>query len=220
MRQHVNPLSSFFQLPVKLPLPEELFLNADLPIHLDIGSARGQFLLDYAEIQRNWNFLGVEIRQSLVASANNDVEHKNLKNVRFLFCNANVSLQSWLDELPFGLLQRVSIQFPDPWFKRRHHKRRVLQPSLLTSLAKSMKPGSELFLQSDCLSVIQPMTELIEKSFCFDPHTVNNYNWLAENPCLIKSEREIYAINKGLLIYRILYKRNNNQSNLKLLELS
>ena len=195
-------------------------MNADLPIHLDIGSARGQFLLDYAEIQRNWNFLGVEIRQSLVASANNDVEHKNLKNVRFLFCNANVSLQSWLDELPFGLLQRVSIQFPDPWFKRRHHKRRVLQPSLLTSLAKSMKPGSELFLQSDCLSVIQPMTELIEKSFCFDPHTVNNYNWLAENPCLIKSEREIYAINKGLLIYRILYKRNNNQSNLKLLELS
>ena len=48
MRQHVNPLSRFFQIKKDLPSPNELFANIDLPIHLDIGSARGGFLLKLA----------------------------------------------------------------------------------------------------------------------------------------------------------------------------
>ena len=210
MRQHVNPLSRFFQLPLELPLPDELFVNPDLPIHLDIGSARGNFLLLSAENSRNWNFLGVEIRHQLVDSANKDVESKELKNVRFLFCNANVSLQNWLSKLPFNLLQRVSIQFPDPWFKRKHHKRRVLQPLLLKCLAEKMKPGSQLFIQSDFPGVVNPMTALIEKSSYFDRVLSDNSIWLNENPFKIRTEREKYVMKEGLFIYRALYSRNKN----------
>jgi len=65
MRQHVNPLSRFFQLPRELPAPEVLFGDPSLPIHLDIGSARGRFLLDLAAVQPHWNHLGVEIRLAL-----------------------------------------------------------------------------------------------------------------------------------------------------------
>ena len=70
MRQHVNPLSRFFQLPLELPEPHELFEHPSRPLHLDIGSARGKFLLSMASCKPEWNFLGVEIRRPLVITAN------------------------------------------------------------------------------------------------------------------------------------------------------
>ena len=69
MRQHVNPLSRFFQIEKELPAPNELFENIDLPIHLDIGCARGKFLLQMASTHKDWNFLGMEIREPLVIAA-------------------------------------------------------------------------------------------------------------------------------------------------------
>ena len=139
MRQHVNPLSHFFQLPLELPSPDQLFENSDLPIHLDIGSARGRFLLSMAHLKPNWNYLGVEIRRPLVISAEQSRNELGLKNLRFLFCNANVSLENWLISLPSERLKRVSIQFPDPWLKKKHHKRKILQPRLLIELAVILK---------------------------------------------------------------------------------
>ena len=116
MRQHVNPLSRFFQLPLQLPAPKQLFERPEQPIHLDIGCARGRCLLGLAEQQPSWNHLGVEIRRPLVQSADRDAQASEHGNVRVLFCNANISLEGWMGALPQDRLQRVSIQFPDPWF--------------------------------------------------------------------------------------------------------
>ncbi len=209
MRQHVNPLSRFFQIPRSLPSPEELFEHADLPIHLDIGSARGKFLIDLASREPEWNHLGIEIRQQLVDASERERVELELGNLRFLFCNANVSLEDWLDLLPRDVLHRVTIQFPDPWFKRRQQKRRVLQPSLLLSLSKSLQPGRELFIQSDILEVIEPMANLIDLSNCFEVNSTNNEkHWLEKSPMQVQTEREKYAIKKGLTVYRLLFKRN------------
>ena len=150
MRQHVNPLSRFFQLPLELPGPEALFDDPNRPIHLDIGSARGQFLLALADVQPVWNHLGVEIRRPLVAAAQRDRDARELQNLHFLFCNANVSVQGWMEALPPDRLQRVSIQFPDPWFKKRHQKRRVLQPALLLAIAAALRPGRECSSRAMC----------------------------------------------------------------------
>ncbi len=210
MRQHVNPLSQFFQLPLELPSSSDLFQDEGLPIHLDIGSARGRFLLALASLHPNWNYLGVEIRQSLVNAANREKQQLGLDNLCFLFCNANVSLESWLMQLSKDQLQRVSIQFPDPWFKRRHHKRRVLQPSLLLAIASAMQPGREVFIQSDLLSVIQPMAQVVEISCCFDRSPGSCDEWLSESPFNVSTEREKYALAKGLDIFRVIYRRNHN----------
>ena len=85
MRQHVNPLSSFFQLPLELPPPKELFRVPDHPIHLDIGCARGRCLLGLAERDPHWNHLGVEIRRPLVTSADREALGSEHGNVRILF---------------------------------------------------------------------------------------------------------------------------------------
>jgi len=208
LRQHVNPLSRFFQLPLQLPAPDQLFERPEQPIHLDIGCARGRCLLGLAEQQTHWNHLGVEIRRPLVQSADRDAQASEHGNVRVLFCNANISLEGWMGALPQDRLQRVSIQFPDPWFKRRHRKRRVLQPPLLLAIAAALEPGRELFLQSDVPEVIEPMVALTELSGCFERPAEDDRPWRLENPLPVPTERERYVLEQALPVYRVLYQRN------------
>ena len=209
VRQHVNPLSRFFQQPRPLPPPAELFAEPDRPLHLDIGCARGRFLLALAQAEPERNYLGVEIRRPLVQAAQADRDALGLSHLHFLFCNANISLQDWLAALPAGQLERVSIQFPDPWFKKKHHKRRVLQPALLLSVAGALAPGRELFLQSDVPAVIEPMVALTEASGCFERPAGDERPWRRTNPLAVPTERETYVLNQGLPVYRVLYRRTS-----------
>lgn len=211
LRQHVNPLSRFFQLPLQLPAPCDLFEKPQQPIHLDIGCARGRCLLGLAQQNPHWNHLGVEIRRPLVISADRDALASGLGNVRVLFCNANISLEGWMASLPPDQLQRVSIQFPDPWFKRRHRKRRVLQPALLLAIAAALQPGREFFIQSDVLEVITPMVDLTELCGCFSRPAGDARPWRADNPLQVPTERESYTSEQQLPVYRVLYQRNHEE---------
>ena len=209
VRQHVNPLSRFFQLPLELPPPAALFHDPALPLHLDIGCARGRFLLGLAPLQPQRNHLGVEIRRPLVNAAEEERLSLGLGNLHFLFCNANISLEAWLAALPASQLELVSIQFPDPWFKKKHHKRRVLQPALLLAIAAALAPGRQLFLQSDVAAVIEPMVALCEASGCFDRPAGDARPWRQHNPLPLPTERETYVLQQDLPVYRVLYERNN-----------
>jgi tRNA (guanine-N7-)-methyltransferase len=208
VRQHVNPLSSYHQQPRSLPTPSELFGAAERPLHLDIGCARGRFLLTLAQMNADRNHLGVEIRRALVDAAEAERRALQLDNLHYLFCNATLSLQAWLTELPPGLLERVTIQFPDPWFKTRHQKRRVLQPALLQALAGALSEGRELFLQSDVLAVMEPMVKLVDASGCFRRPAADPTPWRATNPLPVPTERETYVLQQGLPVYRVLFERN------------
>jgi tRNA (guanine-N7-)-methyltransferase len=207
VRQHVNPLSRFHQQTRPLPPLEELFADPSLPLHLDIGSARGRCLLALAPLQPTRNHLGLEIRQSLVQAAEADRQAAALPNLRFLFANANVSLPDWLALLPPGRLVLVSLQFPDPWFKTRHHKRRVLQPPLLRALAAALAPGTELFLQSDVRELIAPMVALVEGSGCFERPAADPRPWRPTNPLPVPTERERHVLSQGLAVWRVLFQR-------------
>ena len=145
----------------------------------------------------------------MVFAAEKKRNQLGLTNLRFLFCNVNVSLEQWLFNLDHNQLKRVSIQFPDPWFKRKHFKRRVLQPYLLNSFASSLREGGEIFIQSDILEVIESMIEVIDSSSYFDRKLSNGLKWLDKNPYEIYSEREIYALERDLPIYRTMYCRNS-----------
>ncbi|MFQ3612115.1 MAG: methyltransferase domain-containing protein, partial [Cyanobacteriota bacterium] len=119
VRQHVNPLQVQYQKPAPPPHWEQVYRRLGQPFHLDIGTGSGRFLLRIAQEQPEWNFLGVEIRQALVERANAWRDELQLDNLHFLFANINVSLRHLFAP---GDLSRVTLQFPDPWFKKRHHK--------------------------------------------------------------------------------------------------
>ncbi|MFN7521850.1 MAG: tRNA (guanosine(46)-N7)-methyltransferase TrmB, partial [Aphanizomenon sp.] len=148
----------------------------NLPLHLDIGCAKGRFVLKMAQIEPNWNFLGLEIREPLVVEANRIREEMGLKNLHYMFANVNNSLVSLLSNLPSGRLQKVTIQFPDPWFKNRHAKRRVVQPELVTELANYLAVGGVVFLQSDIQFVVVEMCDRFYEHPAFEK--IGRKTWL------------------------------------------
>jgi tRNA (guanine-N7-)-methyltransferase len=205
VRQHVNPLSHKFQTAASPIDWEKVYTKLNQPLHLDIGCARGRFLLQMAPVQPDWNFLGLEIRKLLVEEANTTRDELKLGNLHYIFCNANNSLKPLLSTLPAGLLKRVSIQFPDPWFKNRHAKRRVVQPELVAELAEYMAPSGIVFLQSDIEFVAEEMRARFLENPAFKIQ--GNGQWLAENPLPVPTEREIATQNKGEPVYRVIFEK-------------
>ncbi|BAY45371.1 tRNA (guanine-N(7))-methyltransferase [Scytonema sp. HK-05] len=205
VRQHVNPLSQKYQTPLSPIEWEKIYAKPNQPLHLDIGCARGRFLLSMAKTEPNWNFLGLEIREPLVIEANKWRDELGLTNLHYLFCNVNNSLRSLLSSLPKGTLQRVTIQFPDPWFKNRHAKRRIVQPELVVELAESLIPGGIVFLQSDIEFVAVEMRDRFAEHPGFQRRGAGE--WLAENPLPVPTEREIGTMNKGEPVYRAVFEK-------------
>ncbi|MBE8991869.1 tRNA (guanosine(46)-N7)-methyltransferase TrmB [Nostoc sp. LEGE 12450] len=205
VRQHVNPLANKYQTPAS-PLDwEKIYAKPNQPLHLDIGCAKGQFLLNMASIEPNWNYLGLEIREPLVVEANKLRSELALTNLHYLFCNVNNSLRSLLSSLPSGSLQRVTIQFPDPWFKTRHAKRRVVQPELVAELASYLAVGGVVFVQSDMEFIAVEMRDRFAAHPAYQK--VGTEEWLAENPLPVPTEREIGTQKKGEPVYRALFVR-------------
>lgn len=205
VRQHVNPLSDKYQTPTPPPDWQNIYATFDRPLHLDIGCARGQFVWEMAARYPDWNFLGLEIRQPLVDRANEICQELGLTNVHFLFCNANNSVEPILASLSTGVFQRVSIQFPDPWFKKRHQKRRVVQPELVEVLAKYLPAEGMVFLQSDVLTVAQEMVDRFAESPSFQRQ---GSEWLPENPLGVATEREMLTLGRRDPVYRAIFTRS------------
>ncbi|MEM6450300.1 MAG: tRNA (guanosine(46)-N7)-methyltransferase TrmB [Cyanobacteria bacterium P01_D01_bin.105] len=207
VRQHVNPLSNKYSEPAQAPNWADMFDHPQRPLHLDIGCAKGDFVRAMAQQVPLWNFLGLEIREPLVERAlmrhEKAVRSGAARNLHFVFCNANNSLKPVLMNYP-GELQRVSIQFPDPWFKKRHQKRRVVQPALVTVLAELMPAGGWVWLQSDIEAVCTQMCDRFDENPSFSREGTD---WLGASPFPAKTDRERVGIEKGLPVYRAKYVR-------------
>jgi tRNA (guanine-N7-)-methyltransferase len=206
VRQHVNPLSQKYQQPTQPPNWDKVYAEPTAPLHLDIGCGRGAFLLEMAQQHPDWNFLGLEIREPLVIQANLGQQETGLTNLHFLFCNANASLALLLASLPPGTLQRVTLQFPDPWFKKRHQKRRVLQPEVVEVLATYLISGGTVFLQSDVESVAAEMCDRVRDHPAFIQQ--GSEPWLSENPLNVATEREKMTLERGEPVYRAVFVRH------------
>lgn len=199
LREHVNPLSQKYQTAVSPPDWRSLYADVNCPLHLDIGCGKGQFLLEMAQQQPGMNYLGLEIREPLVEQANGWSRELGLANLCYLFCNANNSLRPLLCSLPDRILQTVTIQFPDPWFKRRHQKRRVVQPELVADLADFLVDRGTVFLQSDVEEVAVEMRDRFDEHPAF---TRAHPHWLPTNPLPIPTERELMVLSFGDPVYR------------------
>ncbi len=204
VRQHVNPLSIIYKESLIPPDWLNIYRNTDLPIHVDIGCAWGGFLLKLAEHNPNWNYLGIEIRESLVTRANERRDELALTNLHYVFGNINSSLPTVLSSLPADKLQRISIQYPDPCFKTRHAKRRIVQPELVSDIARYLPIGGEVFLQSDLEWVAQEMCEKFAEEPSFSR---TQPEWLEPNPIGVPTERETATLNRGLPVHRAIYQR-------------
>ncbi|XP_060217866.1 uncharacterized protein LOC132645107 isoform X2 [Lycium barbarum] len=222
IRQHVNPLRRALMIPAEAPNWMEVFGDATLPLMVDIGSdlrkeiaGSGRFLMWLAKRNSSsMNYLGLEIRPKLVTRAEYWVNELGLKNVHFISTNAMVSFQRLVSTYP-GPLMLVSILCPDPHFKKKHHKRRVVQKPLVDSIVNNLAHGGQVFIQSDVLDVALDMRDYFDTVpdklvhvDSVDPSLpCDGDGWVLNNPMGIRTEREIHAEFEGCKIYRRVYKK-------------
>jgi len=204
MRQHVNPLSKNFNDIEKIPSLVEMFGDSELKLHLDIGCAAGDFLFDLALVNKCWNYLGIEIRERLVKTAKLKVKEKEIKNLYFVFGNANNILNDTQSEFIIKNVKSISFNFPDPWFKKKHFKRRVIQPEFINVLSNSLQIGSLIFIKSDVKDLFDYMDSTISTNF--KKIDKQNFNYSESfNPNKVKTSREKYVLMNQLDIFEGIY---------------
>ena len=206
MRQHVNPLSRNFNEIERIPSLMEMFANPKLNLHLDIGCAAGEFLFDLALLNTSWNYLGIEIREKLVKNAKLKVLEREIKNLYFVFGNANNILNDVQNKFIIKNLKSLSFNFPDPWFKKRHNKRRVIQPEFINILSDSLQKGTLIFIKTDVKDLFDYMDYTISSNFYFKTLDKKDFNYSESfNPNKVKTSREKYVIVNQIDIFERIY---------------
>lgn len=148
IRKHANP---FNVQTVVGRLDREAIFGREAPLEVDLGCGEGGFLMDRARNAPDVDFVGFEVRKRLVEQAMARRDEAGLKNVVFLYANANMNL----DFVEPGIVRRFYVHFPDPCFKKRHQKRRILQPRSARDMAILLPIGGDVYAQSD----VQPLAE-------------------------------------------------------------
>ena len=127
----------------KLFAPE---LDASAPVVADIGFGRGEFLFDLAQRQPEGAFLGIEYSFKRVLKLARRLARSELRNVRLIEAPAQVLVEEFLPE---ASLSGVWINFPDPWPKKRHHRRRLMQAEFIRGLTRCLRPAAEIHVATD-----------------------------------------------------------------------
>lgn len=198
-RHHVNPLGISF-------LAREVggIALAPGPVAVELGCADALFLFDWARTDKRTQFVGLEIREPVVEEVNRVAKRDGVPNVRAYFAHINVHLETLL---PDRRIEKMFINFPDPWFKRAHQKRRLVSTELAAVIHRKLAPGGELLFQSDvwdlaldALAVLEGVPQLFE-------NTAGAWSFTRDNPYPAKSLREVRCEEKGMRIWRMLYRK-------------
>ncbi len=200
LRQHVNPLTAALNSFDGKALP----LEPGKEVELEVGCAEAQFLFERARQDPSRIYVGVEVRSQLVDDVNELAEQQGLP-VKAVFCNANHHLRQLL---PDGSVSRVYLNFPDPWFKQKHRKRRMITSELARDLHPLLIAGGEVFVQSDVWSVALDAMEIFERLDDLYRNRAGDWTfWRQGNPYGVRSWREQHCEEDGLPIWRMMYDR-------------
>lgn len=134
------------------------------PCTLEIGFGNGDSLATMAEQQPEYDFIGIEVHRPGVGRLLQQLEEHNLNNVRVMREDAVQVLKSCI---PDNSLDRVLLFFPDPWHKKRHHKRRIVQPGFIELLSVKIKTAGCLHMATDWEDYAAHMLEVMEQSPAF-----------------------------------------------------
>ncbi|MCK5113461.1 MAG: tRNA (guanosine(46)-N7)-methyltransferase TrmB [Phycisphaerae bacterium] len=127
--------------------PREMFdTPSQRPIEVEIGVGKGTFLLQRATQRREIDFLGVEYARAYAIYTTDRVRRAQLDNVKMLCADAKQLVESQLVD---DSVWRVHVYFPDPWPKRRHNRRRLIQPLFVEHVRRVLQPGGQFLLVTD-----------------------------------------------------------------------
>lgn len=137
---------------------ETLFPQA-APLTVEIGFGMGGSLLSMTQQDRQTNFLGIEVHKPGLGKVLHEIEANGLHNLKLICHDAKDVFEHGLGD---NSLDRINIFFPDPWPKKRHHKRRLIQPEFVSLLSSKLKSEGSLHLATDWEPYAEHMLEVLE----------------------------------------------------------
>jgi tRNA (guanine-N7-)-methyltransferase len=143
------------------PLCLDAVFGRRAPRHLEIGFGMGDALTAMAGEHPDIDYLGLEIYAPGIGSVLRKIEAGQLGNVRVLWGDAAALLQN---AIPAAALEAIYILFPDPWPKKRHHKRRLIQPEFANILAARLSPGGRVHVATDWEDYAQHILRVLEST--------------------------------------------------------
>lgn len=137
----------------------------DHPVILEIGFGNGTSLLEMAKAAPEQNFIGVEVHRPGVGKLINDAHHDAVSNIK-VFCDDAIDVLA--NNIPDGSLAGVQLFFPDPWHKKRHNKRRIVQPEFAQKIRAKLKVGGYFHLATDWEPYAEHMMEIMSAAEGYD----------------------------------------------------
>jgi tRNA (guanine-N7-)-methyltransferase len=199
IRHHVNPLRlDFFATGA-----QRVELPADRPVEVELGCADARWLFERAKVDPSLALVGVEIREELVKLVQRRAQASGL-DLRIVFANINQDLETLFAG---GRVARFVVNFPDPWFKQRQRKRRLVTDDLVRVLWTKLRAGGEVFFQSDVWDLALDAMDVFERADDAFANVRGAWSFLPRNPFGAQSKRELYCEEDRRPIWRMLYQK-------------
>jgi tRNA (guanine-N7-)-methyltransferase len=179
-----------------------VFGRAGCPLHLELGSGHGGFALATAAARPELNFVAIEQRKKFADQTRARAQQRGLGNLLVLQADAQREVPRLFAE---GSVDEIHIHFPDPWWKRRHLKRRLLEPRTAGLLLVRLKPGGVLDLRTDVLERALEMRDVLEGIGFENLAGRGSFSDRTEGE--IPSTREKRYLAAGLPVYRLRLRR-------------
>lgn len=164
-------------------------------VALEIGFGGGEHLVAQAERNPNTVFIGAEVFENGIANLIKNIELKNIKNIRIF----NKDVRYLLEKIPDHCLDIIYILFPDPWPKRRHHKRRLIGQGFLYILSRKIKPKGKLLIATDH----EDYTEWIKEKLMNQPKFVINGSSIPLDHTPTRYEKKAIKAGKNITYFDI-----------------
>ncbi len=169
--------------------------------HIEIGFGNGDSLIEMAASNPDYDYLGIDVYTSGIGHLLIKIEETQLTNIRIIQADA---VEVLTNNLTSSCLDTVYLFFPDPWPKKRHQKRRLIQPNFINLLAQRIKPNGKLHLATDWENYAQHMLSVLEASLEFTNHT-NTFSPRPPERPLTKFEQR--GLRLGHKVWDLLYRR-------------
>ncbi len=140
--------------------PVQIF-GREAPLVLEIGFGMGDSLLQMARQMPEKNYIGIEVHKPGVGRLLNNARNEGIGNIR-VYCDDAVEVLA--ECIPDGSLDCLQLFFPDPWHKKRHHKRRIVQPEFVQAIRKKLRIGGQFHMATDWENYAEQMMEVMSAS--------------------------------------------------------
>jgi tRNA (guanine-N7-)-methyltransferase len=198
----LQALGPRFVLPFgEVPLDFAVLFGRRAPVVLEIGFGMGDATAAIANDLPGTDFLGIEVHTPGVGALLRQIGERGLSNLRIVQHDAVEVLRAMV---PAGSLAGIHVFFPDPWHKKRHHKRRLLQPLIVAELARRLEPGGYLHCATDWEPYAQQMLEVLSA----EPMLTNTGEGFSSRPAyrpLTKFESRGLKLGHG--VWDLVFKR-------------